>query len=357
MTLKKKCMQVAVVAVAALLSASSVSAEDPDIVVLDYPGSHAPGVFPTYLEQHGRMPTLVPFGDEDEAYNLVTSGTTADVVQLCGGSMSKWISAGLIAPLNTGRLAEWPKVQATFRNYAPFKRGGSQMLIPQIWGNVGLVYRTDLLSKEDAASLTILADPRFKGRVAIADNVDDAYALAFLVTGRSDSSLTLTDDDISKASDFLRQIHANSASYWSDPDVLVKQMQSGEIALAWAWNDISTRLSAEGRPVTMNLATKEGISTWICGYARLTNGLGSDDKVYDFLDAVLSDQAQRHQLDVNGYFPANLTPFTPDDVSALKGMGLQSFDELLATSVIQVSVDPETRARLLEEFEKIKAGK
>jgi spermidine/putrescine-binding protein len=342
--------------VAALLTFSPALAEDPDLLILDYIGSQTPGAYPSYLELHEQLPTLIPFGDEDEAFNIVTAGTTADAVALCGGSMSKWTAAQLLAPLNTGRLAEWPRVQARFRDYPTFKRDGLQMLVPLYWGNTGLVYRTDLLSQEDAASLRILADPRFKGRVAIGDNIDDAFALAFLVIGRNNSSSNLTEEDIIKALDFLRQVHANGANYWSDADKLAAQLQSGEVALAWAWNETAARLSGEGRPVTMNFATKEGISTWICGYARLANGLGSDDKLYDFLDAILSDRAARYQLDVKGYFPTNLTTFTEADASALHGMGLQSFDQLLATSVIQSSYDPATRARLVEEFEKIKAG-
>ena len=58
--------------------------------------------------------------------------------------------------------------------------------MPFDWGNTSLLYRTDKVTAEEAQSLRIFADPKFKGRVTIGDNVDDAYALASLVIGLKD---------------------------------------------------------------------------------------------------------------------------------------------------------------------------
>ena len=58
---------------------------------------------------------------------------------------------------------------------------GKAWFMPFDWGNTALIYRTDKVSEEEAQSLRIFADPKFRDRVSIGDNVDDAYALASLV--------------------------------------------------------------------------------------------------------------------------------------------------------------------------------
>ena len=69
-------------------------------------------------------------------------------------------------------------------------------------------------------------------------------------------------------------------------------MKSGEILLEWTWNEVAFTLSFEDdAPVAVfNRDTKEGSSTWVCGYTIMQDAPGSEQKAsYDFLDAWLSD--------------------------------------------------------------------
>ena len=94
-------------------------------------------------------------------------------------------------------------------------------------------------------SLKAFADPKFKGRVSIGDNVDDAYALASLAIGLKDWT-KMTDEQFKQASDFLRQVHKNVRLYWTDTTEIVQALSGGEVDLAWAWNDAAVQ-SVAGR--------------------------------------------------------------------------------------------------------------
>ena len=119
-------------------------------------------------------------------------------------------------PLDTSRIAGWkdlnPGIMA-MKNLTT--ADGKAWFMPFDWGNTALLYRTDNVTAQEAQSLRILADPKFKGRVSIGDNVDDAYALASLAIGLKDWT-KMTDDQFKQASDFLRQVHKNIRSYWTD---------------------------------------------------------------------------------------------------------------------------------------------
>ena len=122
---------------------------------------------------------------------------------------------------------------------------GKAWFMPFDWGNTALLYRTDKVTPQEAQSLRILADPKFKGRVTIGDNVDDAYALASLVIGLKDWT-KMTDAQFKEASDFLRQVHKNVRLYWTDSTDIDQAFSGNEVDLAWGWNETLIALNGQG---------------------------------------------------------------------------------------------------------------
>ena len=50
---------------------------------------------------------------------------------------------------------------------------------------------------------------------------------------------------------------------------------NGEIDLAWGWNDAAFQTAAkQGLPLKMKRDTKEGLSTWVCGYVHAQGRAG-----------------------------------------------------------------------------------
>jgi len=85
-----------------------------------------------------------------------------------------------------------------------------------------------------------------------------------------------------------RAVHKNVRLYWGDGTELAQAMSGGEVDLAWAWNETATRLAAESVPVKMKVDTKEGTATWVCGYVRLKDAPGSEEKAYELPVAINS---------------------------------------------------------------------
>ncbi len=341
----------ALVAATLLSTTTLVSADDGDLTVFDWAGYEDPAFFDDYIEKYGAAPKYAFFSDEEEAFQKIRAGFRADITRPCAQSVSKWRDADMIEPIDTSRLKNWSKVIPQYASLYGFNVDGTQWAVPLDWGATALTYRTDLVPEADIQSLQIFADPKYQGRVSVIDNVDDAYALGFLATGVNDWTKA-TDADLGRASAFLRAVHKNVRTYWQDPAEARALMSSGEITLSWAWNEIPVTLQDEGVPVGFNQNTIEGSSTWICGFVVLKDGSGSDDRTYDFLDAWLADSSAEYLVTEWGYGHSN------GKVMAAIGEenGFGSLADYSKNRLLQAPLAPEFRAKMVKEFELIKAG-
>ena len=105
----------------------------------------------------------------------------------------------------------------------------------------------------------------------------------------------------------MREVHKNVRTYHADGAEGAELMKSGEILLEWTWNEVAATLGWDGLPVAMNRETKEGASTWVCGYTMMKDAPGSEQKAYDFIDAWLADSSAEYILTEWGYGHSNLS--------------------------------------------------
>jgi putative spermidine/putrescine transport system substrate-binding protein/spermidine/putrescine transport system substrate-binding protein len=349
--------RLAVAAACTIGAGAAVAADGGDLVVFDWSGYEDPLLHPAYAVEYGTEPTFAFFGDEDEAFQKMRAGFKADIAHPCSQSVVKWREAGMLQPLDTTRIAGWkdlnPGIMA-MKDLAT-TADGKAWFMPFDWGNTSLLYRTDTVTAEEAQSLRVFADPKFKGRVTIGDNVDDAYALASLVIGLKDWT-RMTDAQFKDASDFLRQVHKNIRFYWTDDTDINQAFSGNEVDLAWGWNETFVTLKGQGVPIAMNRGTKEGISTWVCGYVLMKDAPGNLDQAYDYLNAVNAPDVSGYMVTTFGYGHGNAAGMAAIEPKLLAERGFDDLDKFLDKTLFQQPVAPELKQRMIEEFEKIKAG-
>ena len=339
--------------IASFFFGSVALAADDELIVFDWGGYEDEMFFQDYMKKYGEPPTYSFFSDEEEAFQKVRAGFRADLGHPCSQSVVKWRNAGIIVPIDTSRLKNWSKVDPGFAGMEGFQVNGVQWALPIDWGATALTYNADKVSEEDASSLYAFADPKFKGRVSLIDNVDDAYALGMLAIGVKDWTKS-TDEDFKNASNFLRKVHKNVRQYHADGAEGAALMMSGEILLEWTWNEVAFTLGwEEGAPTAVfNRDTKEGSSTWVCGYTMMKDAPGSEQKAYDFLDAWLADASAEYILTEWGYGHTN------KEVMATVGKenGWEPLESYTEGSLFQKPSDPALRERMIKEWELIKSG-
>ena len=334
----------------ALLAAGAVSAQDADLLVFDYSGFENPDYHGTYVEKYGQSPTFSFFGDEEEAFQKLNSGFRADVSHLCAGSVDKWTESGILEPWDTSKIVNYANLDSNLTGQ-DVAAGGEVYFIPTDFGSTAIAYNTEEVPAEDVASLDVFRNPKYAGRMSIPDNVDDAFALAYLATGVTDWR-DVTDEQFEAAAAWLREVHENLRTYWIDPAELAQLMATGEILVAWAWNETLPTMVEQGFPIAYQREAEEGSSLWLCGYGNLKDGEGNEDKAYDYLNAFL-DESSAAPLLRDGWGTANRPALEGAGEEALTASGLGTID---APVLAQLPISNAQREKQSEAFERIKAG-
>lgn len=334
------------------LSTTTAFAADPELLVFDWSGYEEEGFFIKYAEKHGTGPTYSFFGEEEEAFQKLRSGFKADVGHPCSQSVDKWFQAGLIEPWDISKIPTYETLADIYKADPTFVRDGAVYFIPADLGMTGMIYNTEQVTAEQTATLQTFLDPAMAGRISLPDNVEDAYALAYLATGTSDWTKA-TQDDFQKASDWLRKAHANNRAYWADGAELAQLMATGEVLIAWGWNETPVQMVADEYPIGFQREAAEGSSAWFCGYVNLVDGPGSEDKAHDFIESFLSQETADYIVNEWGYGHSNTAAMATFGADTLTEVGL---NDISAPQLAQLPMDINLREQMIKEFERIKAG-
>lgn len=327
------------------------AAAQADLLVFDYSGFEDPAFHTTFTEKHGRSPDFAFFGDEDEAFQKLISGFRADVSHVCAGSVTKWVESGILEAWDTTKITAFNDLDRNLVGQDITAGAGNVYFIPTDFGSTAIAYNAEQVPAEDVASLNVFLNPAYAGRMTIPDNVDDAFALAYLATGTTDWT-NATDAQFDAAVDWLRQAHGNMRTYWTDPAELAQLLASGEVLVSWAWNETLPTMVEEGFPIGFQRETTEGSSLWLCGYVNLKDGEGSEDEAYDFLNAMLDPSSTDALLDA-GYGQANAVAMAAKGEEALVASGL---GQISVPVLAQLPMSNEQREKQNEAFERVKAG-
>ncbi len=336
----------------ALSLTTTARAGDAELTIFDWSGFENPALTIPYFTKHGDTPTYALFGDDDEAFQKLTSGFQADVAHPCSQMIQKYRDAGVIEPWDVSRIPNFDKIDPRFLNSTIFKDDTGVWYIPTDYAYTAVAYNTTEVPAEDVASLEVFTNAKYAGRISLPDNADDVWALALLATGVTDWT-NVSEEQFTAAADWLRLVNPNVKAYWADPSQLSQLMASGEILVAWSWNDSIALLHQQDFPVGFQRQAKEGASSWFCGFINIKDAPGSEDKAYDFINAWLDDGTAKGLLENFGYATTQTA-----------GMALIAQDELVAADVnpvdttllAQTPLDSAMRDRMVNEFEEIKSG-
>jgi len=279
-------------------------------------GYDDPGFFPGYVEKHGANPNMPIFSDEEEAFQKLRAGFTVDVAHPCSGRIERWRSAGLLQPIDTARLSNWPDVFEPLKKLPGATAEGKQWFVPVDWGNTSVLYRTDLVEVSED-SWTLLWDERYAGRLSIGEDITDTAVIAGLVAGAKDPH-AMTDDEIAKVRELLLKQKPLLRFYWSDTTALEQAVATGEVVATSSWNSSASQLRQQGIPVRY-MKPREGILTWCCGLV-LSKDAPQPDLAYDLIDALIDPRAGEWLINY-GYGHSNRKTFelVSEDLLADRG--------------------------------------
>ncbi|MCC6945059.1 MAG: extracellular solute-binding protein [Thermomicrobiales bacterium] len=269
------------------------SAQSDKLVFLTYAVYSDPVLVDGFTEQTGVSIVPENYGELDEMVTkLRARGSSGyDVVSVASNLTRQLFEEGLLLPIDTSRLSNWPDLDPAFGTAAYVQTGveGQANGVPTVWGPEGLIYRTDLV-EEPVDSWSILWNENYKGQISAIDYGYEMILIAALYLGYQDElradPIVFTDEQFDNIKNALIEQKQLVNRYWSDVSEAVSGLASGETVATIGRILFQTELENEGIPVQL-VSPKEGAQGW-CTSTCIAANSENVDAAYEFLDYVIS---------------------------------------------------------------------
>jgi len=336
-----------------MVSSRVRSANEEHPMILSWEGYEEEGFHGDYIAKYGAAPRANLFGDEEEALAKIRAGFSPDLATICSYKVPQWKEVGVIDPIDTSRLSNWPDVIPGLKDVGGTVIDGERYWIPLDWGRTSIIYRTDLVDIEEE-SWSLLWDERYRRKMLSIDSVVDGVMISAIMSGAKDP-FDMTKDEIARTRKLMEEMHPNLLYYTNSNTDIENTLASGEVVAAVGWDSSYVRLKEMGLPVAF-MNPKEGAMTWVCGVVLMNTGDPSlKDRSYEVLDSLISVNSGVYEITEWGVAHANSKAYEAVDAETLASLGMSpNPDDLLKGSIFQVEVKNE--AELQTILTEVQAG-
>lgn len=306
------------------------------------------------MEKHGAPPDTPLFADNEEAFTKIRSGFVVDITFPCSSMIPRWRDAGILQPIDTTRLSNWPYVFDELKTLEGMQADGHQWFVPIDWGQTLITYRTDLVDLQgEQESWSLLWDERFAGKLSMLGAAEDAWWCAAIYAGIDTANVDAAG--MAKVKELLQRQRPLLREHASDTTSLEQSLATGEFVAAKTWNNSALQLQNEGIPVKF-ANPKESVLTWCCGLVLMKDA-PHEAKALDLIDAHLDPRSGSFEIMEFAYGHANRKSCESVSETDLIARGLSKNPlEILARGVFVGPQPPEIEQAINREWEEITAG-
>jgi len=353
MKLPGKLAMLAIAAMALASCGQNESKSSKPVSLFQWEDYMDPPFLADYEKAYNEKPNIAIFADEDEAFAKMRAGYHPDVMGPCYYEFPRWQEAGLLQPIDTTKLKNWNKISPTLRNLPGIGAGPNKVwFVPHYWGNTSVTFRTDLAPEYvQSQSWNILFDPKYKGRVAALDGVDDTVPFIAHMIGVDAYNMTPAQYEQVKAK--LRELIKQARLVSSDDTTLTQGLASGEIVAAMSWRIVYSTLRREGKPVAF-MSPPGGMFTYVCGLVIHKNP-ADVDKATALIDSMIGDEGADYTLLKIGDEPANVSTLSKIPNAAFQNLGIsRDAETILRHGIFQRRL--RNKEEIVSAWTEIRAG-
>ena len=321
-----------------------------DLNILEWNGYEYESFHPEYNTMYGGQPEVTFFSETEDAFQKMRAGFRVDLVHPCTASVKKFRDAGLIRALDTDRIPRWPEIIPELLEVKGVRIEGEYFFCPWDWGFSTVAYNPEVIDVENP-TFDLFVDPRFKGKTSLTSQMGVNTLVAGVIGGWA-NPLDPTEEEMAMAPEIFRKMLDNARFVWTDSTQLEQAWVAGDVGISYIYGSASRRMKEEGIPVVI----VDPVMPWMCGLCLSSNGEGSEEQAYDYINAMLDPVGGRSLFDEYGYGHANINTYDLIDAEVLHDKGLDDPVALLSKGVFFDEVPPEKDARLIEMWHEAQAG-
>lgn len=232
-----------------------------ELRLLTSPDHWDPGVIRTLGADGGIAVKVTPLRDDAEAHRLVTaaatvSGPPVDLVTADGGWVTRYLTDGLLQPLDPDAIAVTSELYPMALDIDLVSSGEGLLGYPWSWSPLQVVCDPARL-KSIPDSWDVLIDPRNRRRVVIDAQRLDLVLCAARATGAADP-LAMTDAELARATEWLSRLRPNIARVVRRRSEIVDALASGACILAISGLGVPDQVRDAGGPSLIAYVPREG---------------------------------------------------------------------------------------------------
>lgn len=186
------------------------------------------------------------------------SGAALDLVTYNQGYGQQYDSLDLLQPIDASKLANYDQLFPFFRSeYKNFwiREDGSIRGVPYVFNWNGLTYDSSIMPAPE--SYDVVLDPKWKGKLAITEDVATIYQMAAHVVGVDPNMMD--DNAFAKVEAWISALLGQARGLSPTYGDMATKLVSGDAAFAFpGWAGMNILAAQSGKPTVKTLLPREG---------------------------------------------------------------------------------------------------
>ena len=258
-----------------------------DIIALD--GEDGKKELEAWRQERSITLASTPLASWDEAFAKLKIDTF-DLALVANPYVSVWAAAGVLRPIDTGRLINWPSMFPALSG-GDFLKGpnGKVYAVPIAWGDGPYIYNPAKVQAPPKSVMELL-DPAWKGRLIMFDDPIMAFHMIGVAKGYGDDSSYTREqlkDVAAETKKLLTNVVAFAQGYQDATDYLVR----GEADLSFGGWEAMLNWAKE-KNVTLDFGfLEEAHGGGWCDSLGIPTNAKDVDAAYAYIDALIAPDA------------------------------------------------------------------
>lgn len=281
--------------------------------------------YKSFEKKYGVNIEFTPLSNLDDIIEAAESEIDYDLFIISNEGISILHDMGVVQALQLDKLPQYHSLHHNLK-YTKWAQFNSKVYaIPWAWGPTGLMYDSDSVDVKD--SWEILWDKKYKGKMAMWDDVSMIWTTALALGYKNVYSLTRTQLKAVKKK--LFEFNSLEAYYYKGGGEEIDLVKKGKILIYNSWYDPSARLKTIGKNFKM-IIPKEGAVGMFDSYLISVNSK-KEKLSHEYINHQITPDIQKMMLRITGLAPSNIETLAllkPEEIRALHLDDPEYFNEM-----------------------------
>jgi spermidine/putrescine-binding protein len=247
------------------------------------------------------------FASSDELMSKLSakSGVNYDIVTPSPDMAQALIDQDWVQPINLVKITQYDSLAPQLCAMQDVVKNGATYGVPFTWGPDYLVYNADVI-KETPTSWNVMWDPKYKGKVALWDDISSIYLAGILngdATTDKGAIYNMTKAQLAAAKKKLMALKPQIRKFWTSAGELNDLMKNKEVIVAVGWPLTPATLKKEGMNIR-GIIPSEGATGWI-DRLMITKSTANKDLAELYIDYIVKAENLAKVAEITGYSVAN----------------------------------------------------